>query len=195
MLYSTDKTKQIVKKDVAFLQAGITDNLELVNMRYQENANGNAFVEFKFEKEGKTMTHTEWAPRRGENMTDEAYSKKCTNQLARFEQILKCFYPDQELSFNGESFAQLANWAITMYNSSPNKSMKLRVKIIYNDNGYTSLPQYAVYTFIEPMSVVEAGNSMIVELGIDNFTKVTPDKETKNSNPLESAEDPDALPF
>lgn len=195
MLYSTDKTKQIVKKDVAFLQAGIIDNAELTNIRYQENPNGNAFVEFKFEKDGKTMTHTEWAPRRGENMTDEAYSKKCTNQLARFEQILKCFYPGQDLSFNGENFAQLANWVITMYNNSAVKNTKLRIKVVYNDNGYTSLPQYAVYTFIEPMSVVEAGNSMIVELGIDNFTKVTPDKETKNGNPLESQDDSNDLPF
>lgn len=65
------------------------------------------------------------------------------------------------------------------------KSKKLRVKVVYNDKGYTTLPNYAKYTFIEPMELAEGKASSIAMLNIDQFTKpVVADKEVKNDNPF-----------
>jgi len=204
MLYSSKETK-IVKKDVAFLPAGITDNVNFAGIRYEKTPN-NSFVELKFEKDGKTMTHTEWAPQQG-NSTDDTYRNKCRNQLARFQQIIAAYYPyakypemyevDAEtntpyVTFEGASFNDLANWVVTKMNNA-DKATQVRLKIVYNDRGYTTLPMYAVYTFIEPMSVVDEGKSMISELGIDNFVKpIKADVEVKTVNPLADVND---LPF
>lgn len=94
-------------------------------------------------------------------------------------QILNCYYKDEELDFNGESFEQFAQWITDMLNKV-DKSKKLRAKIVYNDKGYTTLPNYAKYTFIEPMELPEGQSSSIAMLNIDQFTKpVVADKEVK----------------
>jgi hypothetical protein len=47
------------------------------------------------------------------------------------------------------------------------------------------LPNYAKYTFIEPMELPEGQSSSITMLNIDQFTKpVVADKEVKNDNPF-----------
>ena len=99
-------------------------------------------------------------------------------------QILNCYYKDEELDFNGESFEQFAQWITDMLNKV-DKNKKLRAKIVYNEKGYTTLPNYAKYTFIEPMELPEGQASSITMLNIDQFTKpVVADKEVKNDNPF-----------
>lgn len=57
---------------------------------------------------------------------------------------------------------------------------------MYSKTGYISLPQYAKYTFIEPMSTVNEGKSVIVKLGIDLFEKpVVADTESSTANPFQ----------
>lgn len=47
------------------------------------------------------------------------------------------------------------------------------------------MPNYAKYTFIEPMELPEGQSSSIAMLNIDQFTKpVVADKEVKNDNPF-----------
>lgn len=105
-------------------------------------------------------------------------------QYSRMLQILNCYYKDEELDFNSESFEQFAQWITDMLNKV-DKSKKLRAKIVYNDKGYTTLPNYAKYTFIEPMELPEGKSSSIAMLNIDQFTKpVVADKEVKNDNPF-----------
>lgn len=80
----------------------------------------------------------------------------------------------------------------------------LRVKIVYNNSGYTTLPKYAKYTFIEPMSLVNENKSVIVKLGIDQFEKpIVADLEKSNPSPFSmgssmdenNSADPNGLPF
>ena len=101
------------------------------------------------------------------------------------EQILKCFYPNPEdRTFTGETFEQFANWVVDMLEKA-DKSILLRIKVVYNNSGYTTLPRYAKYTFIEPMSIVNENKSVIVKLGIDLFEKpIVADQEQANPNPL-----------
>lgn len=210
MIYSSQRAQAIQKKDVAYLGAGIQDNVVLEAIRVDKSINGNNFIEFKFTaKDGKFMTHTEWEPSKGPNMTDEDLQKKCDNQFSRIDQILECYYPNKEdRVFTGESFKEFIEWVAEMLNKA-DRSTLLRIKVVYNNSGYTTLPKYAKYRFIEPMSIVDKNESVIVKLNIDNFEKpIIADVEPSNPNPLTSSsfvitdgtldnteDNPNGLPF
>lgn len=196
-MYSKERAQKIEKNDTKYIPAGIQENVALKSARVTTSPQGNMFLEIIFEKDGATLTQTEWKPTKFGNMTEEDLQKKEDTQFSRMMQILLCFYKDEELIFNATSFA---DWAaeIADYLNKTDKSKLLRVKIVYNNKGYTTLPTYAKYTFIEPMSVSKE-DSAIIELGIDKFTRpVIADKEevvdtlsvTETSN-----DDPNGLPF
>lgn len=196
-MYSKERAQKIEKNDTKYIPAGIQENVALKSARVTTSPQGNMFLEIVFEKDGATLTQTEWKPTKFGNMTEEDLQKKEDTQFSRMMQILLCFYKDEELIFNATSFA---DWAaeIANYLNKADKSKLLRVKIVYNNKGYTTLPTYAKYTFIEPMSVSKE-DSAIIELGIDKFTRpVIADKEevvdtlsvTETSN-----DDPNGLPF
>ena len=116
--------------------------------------------------------------------TTEQLQQKIDNQYSRMLQILSCFYPDSMLNFNGETFKSFAEWIVTMLNNA-DKTKKLRVKVVYNNRNYTTLPNYAKYTFIEPMQLAEGAHYKISELSIDKFTKsIIADNETTSTDPL-----------
>ena len=168
--------------------------------RVAESPTGLKFLEIVFEKNGATLTQTEWKPTKFEGMDDSALQKKEDTQFSRMMQILLCWYSDEQLVFNGTSFEEFSQEVVNYLNNA-DKSKKLRVKIVYNDKGYTTLPSYARYTFIEPMVLPEGQTSSITELRIDNFTKpVVADTETPVANLTSISTssdnaDPNGLPF
>lgn len=187
MAYSKERAASISKSDIKYIPAGINENVVLKTVKTETSPNGNLFLEIIFEKDGATLTHTEWEPTIGGYVTTEDQLQgKMDRQYSRMLQILNCYYTDEQLNFNGESFKEFAQWITTMLNNA-DKSKKLRVKVVYNPSGYTTLPNYAKYTFIEPMELPEGQTSAIVALNIDQFTKpVVADKEVKNDNPFSS---------
>ena len=202
MMYSSQRAQAIQKKDVAYLSAGIHDNILLDSYRTETSVAGNTFIELKFVKDGQSVLVTEWEPCKGPNANDADFNNKCDNQFKRIDQILSCFYPDdKDREFEGENFKDLVTWVINKLDKA-DKSILLRIKVVYNDKGYTTLPKYAKYTFIEPMSKVNEGKSVIVKLGIDQFDKpVIADKEKADPNPLMQVDNisindnPNGLPF
>lgn len=194
-MYSKERAQQITKNDVKYIPAGIQENVALKNARVTTSPQGNIFLEIVFEKDGATLTQTEWKPTQFGNMTVEDVQKKEDNQFSRMMQILLCFYKDEELIFNSTNFE---GWAkeVADYLNKADKSKLLRVKIVYNNKGYTTLPTYAKYTFIEPMTVNKE-NSAIVELGIDKFTRpiVADKEEVVDTIEVAVEEDPNGLPF
>lgn len=199
-MYSKERAQQIVKNDVKFIPAGIHENVTLKSARVAESPTGLKFLEIVFEKNGATLTQTEWKPTKFEGMDDSALQKKEDTQFSRMMQILLCWYSDEQLVFNGTSFEEFSQEVVNYLNNA-DKSKKLRVKIVYNDKGYTTLPSYARYTFIEPMVLPEGQTSSITELRIDNFTKpVVADTETPVANltSINTSSDnanPNGLPF
>lgn len=199
-MYSKERAQQIVKNDVKFIPAGIHENVTLKSARVAESPTGLKFLEIVFEKNGATLTQTEWKPTKFEGMDDSALQKKEDTQFSRMMQILLCWYSDEQLVFNGTSFEEFSQEVVNYLNNT-DKSKKLRVKIVYNDKGYTTLPSYARYTFIEPMVLPEGQTSSITELRIDNFTKpVVADTETPVANLTSTSTssdnaDPNGLPF
>ena len=203
MIFSTDLANNVKLSDNGskFLEAGIHENVKLVSARTAVSINGNKFIEFTFEKDGKQLIHTEWEPTARADADETQNQSKATNQVTRIMRILRCFYPKEALNFSGSSYTDFANWVVTMLNAA-NKETLLRVKAVYNDRGYAVLPSYVKYVAIEPMEIpmgfyVEGKNdSMISELSIDQFTKpVIADKEETVTNPLDTTDVPDELPF
>lgn len=198
MVFSTALANEVKLSDnnSKYLEAGIHEDVKFVSAKSAESPTGKKFIEFTFEKDGKTLTHTEWEPAAREGDTEEQNQSKATNQVTRIMRILKCFYPKELLMFSGNSYKDFANWVVTMLNNA-NKDILLKVKVVYNDKGYTTLPSYVKFACIEPMNIpmgfYEEGKneSMIREItGIDQFTKpIIADKEEKETNPLTAVEE------
>lgn len=178
-MYSKERAQQVTKNDVKFIPAGIQENVALKSARVAESPTGRKFFEVTFEKDGAILVQTEWKPdnKNGE-LSDEAVQKKEDNQFSRIMQLLLCFYKDEQLVFNGTKFEEFSKEVVDYLNNA-DKSKLLRVKVVYNDKGYTTLPSYAKYTFVEPMVLPEGQTSAITELRIDNFAKpIVADVET-----------------
>lgn len=188
MIYSTELANQIQESKNKYLEAGIHDNVKFVSARVDKSINGNIFIEFKFEKDEQTMTHTEWESTKKSMESEEDFQNRANRQVKRILQILSCFYPKEALVFAGSSFSEFANWVVNLLNAA-NKDILLRVKIVYNNKGYTTLPNYCKFTFIEPMNLPEGQVSKITELNIDVFVRpITADKETTDVNPLDKVD-------
>lgn len=188
MIYSTELANQIQESKNKYLEAGIHDNVKFVSARVDKSINGNIFIEFKFEKDEQTMTHTEWESTKKPMESEEYFQNRANRQVKRILQILSCFYPKEALVFAGSSFSEFANWVVNLLNAA-NKDILLRVKIVYNNKGYTTLPNYCKFTFIEPMNLPEGQVSKIIELNIDVFVRpITADKETTDVNPLDKVD-------
>ena len=208
MIYSTDLANQVTlnnnSSNTKYLEAGIHDNVKFTSVKTAVSPTGKNFIEFRFEKDGKELVHTEWEPKERAEDTEEQNQNKATNQVTRINRILRCFYPKEVLNFTGSSYKEFTNWVVAMLNAA-NKDTLLKVKVVYNKDGYTTLPSYVKFAAIEPMNIpmgfYEEGKneSMIREItGIDLFVKpVVSDKETVEVNPLEvKTEAPsDDLPF
>lgn len=169
MVFNTSSAFDIQKKDVKFLDAGIHENVSLERVRHDKSPNGNEFIEFTFSKDGASMTHTEYAPQKYSDQTEEEFNSKVNKQVSRILQIMEVFYDRSKLSFQADTFSTFAGWVVALMNGA-DKSQKVRLKVVYSNTGYTTLPKYAVYTFIESMSV-SSEKSKIKKLGIDSFIR------------------------
>lgn len=176
-MYSKERAVAIAKNDIRFIPVGINENVTLKSAKLDKSPNGNSYLEIVFEKDGATLSQTEWKPTKFDTMSDEDLQKKVDTQFSRMMQILLCFYTDKQLVFNGTTFEAFAKEVVDYLNNA-DKTKLLKVKVVYNNKGYTTLPNYAKYTFIEPMTLEQDKKSAIVELSIDNFVKpVIADKE------------------
>ena len=93
MIYSTELANQIQESKNKYLEAGIHDNVKFVSARVDKSINGNIFIEFKFEKDEQTMTHTEWESTKKPMESEEDFQNRANRQVKRILQILSCFYP------------------------------------------------------------------------------------------------------
>ena len=92
MMYSSQRAQAIQKKDVAYLSAGIHDNILLDSYRTETSVAGNTLIELRFvSKDGQSVTVTEWDHSNGLNTNDADFNNKCDNQFKRIDQILSCF--------------------------------------------------------------------------------------------------------
>ena len=204
MGYSKKAAQEVSDFKSKYMNAGINENVTLDKVEVKVSPNGNKMFDITFVNEqGQTAVHTEWEPKMAPWMKDKAdLERNQARQFKKMLQILLCFYKDEQINFEGEDFMSFANYIATMLNAA-DKTKKLRLKLVYNKDGYTTIPTAVDDTFIEPMNVTESNIKITAKDVV--VRPVVADKETKNDNPFTTPEvataafatsnDPNELPF
>lgn len=204
MGYSKKAAQEVSDFKSKYMNAGINENVTLDKVEVKVSPNGNKMFDITFVNEqGQTAVHTEWEPKMAPWMKDKTdLERNQARQFKKMLQILLCFYKDEQINFEGEDFMSFANYIATMLNAA-DKTKKLRLKLVYNKDGYTTIPTAVDDTFIEPMDVTESNIKITAKDVV--IRPVIADKETKNDNPFTTPEvataafatsnDPNELPF
>lgn len=207
MGYSKKAAQEVSDFKSKYMPAGINENVTLDKVEVKVSPNGNKMFDITFVNEqGQTAVHTEWEPKMAPWMKDKSdLERNQARQYKKMLQILLCFYTDEQINFEGDDFMGFANYIATMLNAA-DKTKKLRLKLVYNKDGYTTLPTAVDEAFIEPMELGD-GESYKVQINAKDVIvrPVTADKEVKNDNPFTTPEaattafatsnDPNELPF
>lgn len=169
----------------SYMPVGINENVTLKEVNVKRTEQGNDFLEIVFENsEGQTATMTEW--KNTKNMwikTDEELQRRDNQQFGRILQIIDAVKGKHD-DFEGSSFVEMINWAksqldrmIAVSTSGTTEEIKMpvRLKVIYDKKGYTTISKNGV--FVEPMSVAKEESQ--IKLWKNDLLErpVQPDKE------------------
>lgn len=138
----------------SYMPVGINENVTLSAVSVEKSPTGRDFLRITFENGAEqTVEMTEW--KNEKNMwikTDEDLQRRDNMQFGRILQLINCFFettPEVELN----SFAEMINWVKnTLAPLIPTKK-KLKLKCIYDKNGYVKVSQNGIY--VEPMDIKE----------------------------------------
>lgn len=137
-----------------YIPVGINDNITLKEVSVEKSPQGKDFLRVTFENEtGQTAEFTEW--KNEKNMwvkTDEDLQNKDNQQFGRIIQLINCFTTTPDVEIN--SFDEMIKWVKGILDPFIKDKKKLRLKVIYNKNGYTQVSKYG--TYVEPMDVTES---------------------------------------
>ena len=152
-MYSTKTaTTNNTEFNSSYMPVGINENIILKEVNVKKTENGRDFLEFVFENEnGQTATMTEW--KNEKNMwikTDEDLQRRDNQQFGRILQILDAVKGGHN-DFEGSSFLEMINWATLQFADGDDN--KLRLKVIYDKNGYTQVSKNGI--FVESMNVAK----------------------------------------
>lgn len=190
MGYSKKAAQEVSDFKSKYMPAGINENVTLDKVEVKVSPNGNKMFDITFVNEqSQTAVHTEWEPKMAPWMKDKSdLERNQARQYKKMLQILLCFYTDEQINFEGEDFMSFANYIAMMLNAA-DKTKKLRLKLVYNKDGYTTLPTTVDEAFIESMELGD-GESYKVQINAKDVIvrPVTADKEVKNDNPFTTPE-------
>lgn len=137
-----------------YIPVGINDNITLKEVSVEKSSQGKDFLHVTFENEaGQTAEFTEW--KNEKNMwikTDADLQNKDNQQFGRIIQLINCFTTTPDVEIN--SFDEMIKWVKGILDPFIKDKKKLRLKVIYNKNGYTQVSKYG--TYVEPMDVTES---------------------------------------
>lgn len=137
-----------------YIPVGINDNITLKEVSVEKSPQGKDFLRATFENEaGQTAEFTEW--KNEKNMwikTDADLQNKDNQQFGRIIQLINCFTTTPDVEIN--SFDEMIKWVKGILDPFIKDKKKLRLKVIYNKNGYTQVSKYG--TYVEPMDVTES---------------------------------------
>jgi len=172
---------------VNFMDSGIHENVELTNIRYDTSPNNNKFIVFSFKNvRGQTLDHTEWEP---SDVEETRLNQKITNQIKRIKHIAKRYMPEDTFDISTDSFENFALKTIQLFGDKY-KGVKVRIKVVYSNSNYTSLPNYV--PFIESMDISKEESKLEI-ISIDKMLRDKADRESPVANPLDDLNS--GLPF
>jgi hypothetical protein len=182
--YTVNKDIKSESSGLNFMDVGIHENCELKKVVYDVSDKGSEFLVFHFEDEkGKQLAHTEY---KASDDNPEVLKNKELNQLKRIKHIATKFVTEDEFTFSADSFKELCEKTIKVLGTTF-IGKKVRLKIIYSWNNYTSLPKYV--PFIEKMDIPKDKSNLDIS-SIDKMTKDRPDERpSRVENPFETSDD------
>ena len=199
-MYSTNTATVASEFTSNYMPVGINENITLKEVNVNKTPNGRDFLEFIFENEqGQTASMTEWKNEKNQwIVTDEDLQKRDNQQFGRILQILDAVKGGHN-DFEGSSFVEMINWVKTQFSDGDNN--KLRLKVVYDKNGYTKVSSLGV--FVEPMDVeqsqIKLWKNDLLERPVQADTEKPTDPlatPTKESTPVtETHTGADDLPF
>lgn len=186
-----DMNKKVPKEGngSAYLEPGIYENIVLKDVVATQSPNGNPFLAFYFSDEnGNVVPKTEWQPN-GDNV-----ETKVENQMKRVKHIAvnSGLLTEEEFIFQAEDFEDFTKKIEEKLKSKKDKwnDCKLRIKVVYDWNNYTTLPNYTKYTWLENMQIPRE-QSKIKILGIDKMERDVPDTtaDTSQQSPFNDSDE------
>lgn len=182
-----------------YMPVGINENILLKEVNVKKSTTNKDFLEITFENEaGQTATFTEWKNEKNQWIkTDEDLQKRDNAQFGRLLQIINCYYPTiEDTTLN--TFSEMINWVKAKLDSQIPVKTKLRLKVVYDKNGYTTVSKNGIY--VEPMIVENSQISIfkkdLLERPIKADNEDTKDPLANNSTPdSENNDKKDDLPF
>ena len=180
-MYNVNKNIDSEGRSANFIDVGIHDDVELKGVEYKVSPEaGNEFMVFHFEKDGKQLSHTEWKPK---DQDPEKLENKTNNQIKRVKHIVTKFILEDTYVFEVSDFKSFCLKTIQLLGNAY-VGKKVRVKVVYSFNNYTSFPNYV--PFIEKMEVPKEKSQLEI-LSIDKMTKDRADVEpVVQTNPFET---------
>ena len=184
-----------------YIPVGINDNITLKEVSVEKSPQGKDFLRVTFENEaGQTAEFTEW--KNEKNMwvkTDADLRNKDNQQFGRIIQLINCFTTTPDVEIN--SFDEMIKWVKGILDPFIKDKKKLRLKVIYNKNGYTQVSKYG--TYVEPMDVTESQIKLFKNDLLERPVKADAEKPAdplatnpiKVDTPVTETENVDELPF
>lgn len=184
-----------------YIPVGINDNITLKEVSVEKSPQGKDFLRVTFENEaGQTAEFTEW--KNEKNMwikTDADLQNKDNQQFGRIIQLINCFTTTPDVEIN--SFDEMIKWVKGILDPFIKDKKKLRLKVIYNKNGYTQVSKYG--TYVEPMDVTESQIKLFKNDLLERPVKADVEKPAdplatnpiKVDTPVTETEDINELPF
>lgn len=152
-MYNTSKATINTSEFISnYMPVGINQNIILKEVNVKKSQTNKDFLEIIFENEnGQTAVLTEWKNEKNQWIkTDEDLQKRDNLQFGRLMQIINCYYPSiEDTTLN--TFTEMINWVKSKLDSQIPLKTKLRLKVIYDKNGYTTISKNGI--FVEPMIV------------------------------------------
>ena len=152
-MYNTSKATINTSEFISnYMPVGINQNIILKEVNVKKSQTNKDFLEIIFENgNGQTAVLTEWKNEKNQWIkTDEDLQKRDNLQFGRLMQIINCYYPSiEDTTLN--TFTEMINWVKSKLDSQIPLNTKLRLKVIYDKNGYTTISKNGI--FVEPMIV------------------------------------------
>lgn len=186
MGYSKEKAIKAEDFKSSYMPAGINENCVLDKVEVKMSPTGKPILQIDFKNEdNQTLSHTEWEPKMAPWMkTNEDLEDSMNKQYKRMLEIMLCFYKDEDIDFNGERFIDFANYVANKLNNA-DKTIKLRIKVVYNKDGYTTLPNSVSRKFIESMTISKENSQITIDPKYDTIVRpIIANKETVVENPF-----------
>ena len=185
IVFKVDDKIESKNNNATYLDAGIHENIELVDLSMAVSPTGKDYITITFTSEdGNKLVKTEWKPTISGDQGHDILISKCENQSLRFRHIMKVFMEESqtELDYNYNNWADYVR-LVKVKLDPVIGTTKVRIKAVFDNKGYVSLPNYR--PFIESMAIPAADSKIKIGSG-DRMIRPTGDKEVRVSDPFKT---------